>query len=48
MFLVRFFKVNKDSFVWDFVIGSVGLLVVSMNLMIEDVKKCIISLEELE
>ncbi|MFP6288109.1 N-6 DNA methylase [Helicobacter pylori] len=46
--LARLSKVNKDSFVWDFATGSAGLLVASMNLMIEDAKKCITSLEELE
>ncbi len=46
--LARLSKVNKDSFVWDFATGSTGLLVASMNLMIEDAKKCITSLEELE
>ncbi|MGN8459413.1 N-6 DNA methylase [Helicobacter pylori] len=46
--LARLSKVNKDSFVWDFATGSAGLLVASMNLMIEDAKKCIASPEELE
>lgn len=46
--LARLSKVNKDSFVWDFATGSAGLLVASMNLMIEYAKKCITSLEELE
>ncbi|MGL2655684.1 N-6 DNA methylase [Helicobacter pylori] len=46
--LARLSKVNKDSFVWDFATGSAGLLVASMNLMIEDAKKCITSPEELE
>ncbi|PUD02079.1 restriction endonuclease subunit M [Helicobacter pylori] len=46
--LARLSKVNKDSFVWDFATGSAGLLVASMNLMIEDTKKCITSPEELE
>ncbi|GAA9863650.1 N-6 DNA methylase [Helicobacter pylori] len=46
--LARLSKVNKDSFVWDFATGSAGLLVASMNLMIEDAKKRITSLEELE
>ncbi|MCQ2942938.1 N-6 DNA methylase [Helicobacter pylori] len=46
--LARLSKVNKDSFVWDFATGSAGLLVASMNLMIEDAKKCITNPEELE
>ncbi|MCH4609509.1 VRR-NUC domain-containing protein [Helicobacter pylori] len=46
--LARLSKVNKDSFVWDFATGSAGLLVASMNLMIEDAKKRITSPEELE
>ncbi|GAA6990740.1 hypothetical protein HpCHC75_14130 [Helicobacter pylori] len=46
--LARLSKVNKDSFVWDFATGSAGLLVASMNLMIEDAKRCITSPEELE
>ncbi|WQY11000.1 N-6 DNA methylase [Helicobacter pylori] len=46
--LARLSKVNKDSFVWDFATGSTGLLVASMNLMIEDAKKRITSPEELE
>ena len=43
--LARLSKVNKDSFVWDFATGSAGLLVASMNLMIEDAKKRITSPE---
>ncbi|WP_305868101.1 N-6 DNA methylase [Helicobacter pylori] len=46
--LAKLSKVNKDSFVWDFATGSAGLLVASMNLMIEDAKKRITSPEELE
>ncbi|GAA8958909.1 N-6 DNA methylase [Helicobacter pylori] len=46
--LARLSKVNKDSFVWDFATGSAGLLVASMNLMIEDAKRCITSPKELE
>ncbi len=46
--LARLSKVNKDSFVWDFATGSAGLLIASMNLMIEDAKRCITSPEELE
>ncbi len=46
--LARLSKVNKDSFVWDFATGSAGLLVASMNLMIEDAKKRITSPKELE
>ncbi|GAA9843429.1 N-6 DNA methylase [Helicobacter pylori] len=46
--LARLSKVNKDSFVWDFATGSAGLLVASMNLMIEDAKRCITSPKGLE
>ncbi|WP_104712282.1 N-6 DNA methylase [Helicobacter cetorum] len=46
--LAKLSKVNKDSFVWDFATGSAGLLVASMNLMIEDAKNSISSPEILE
>ncbi|MGN8480045.1 N-6 DNA methylase [Helicobacter pylori] len=46
--LARLSKVNKDSFVWDFATGSAGLLVASMNLMIEDAKNSIKSPEKQE
>lgn len=45
--LARLAKVNKDSYVWDFATGSAGLLVASMNEMLNDAKAKINSPEEL-
>ncbi len=39
--LARLARVNKDSYVWDFATGSAGLLVASMNEMLNDAKKTI-------
>ncbi len=45
--LVKLARVNKDSFVWDFATGSAGLLVASMNEMLNDAKNSITSPQEL-
>ncbi len=45
--LVKLARVNKDSFVWDFATGSAGLLVASMNEMLNDAKNTITSPQEL-
>ncbi len=42
------FRVNKDSYVWDFATGSAGLLVAAMNEMLIDARKNILSPEELK
>lgn len=46
--LARLARVNMDSYVWDFATGSAGLLVASMNIMMDDAKKKINSPEELQ
>lgn len=46
--LARLARVNMDSYVWDFATGSAGLLVASMNIMMDDAKKKIKSPEELQ
>lgn len=45
--LARLARVNMDSFVWDFATGSAGLLVASMNEMLNDAKNKIKSPEQL-
>lgn len=45
--LSRLARVNKDSYVWDFATGSAGLLVASMNEMLNDAKEKIKSPDEL-
>ena len=45
--LARLARVNKDSYVWDFATGSAGLLVASMNEMLNDAKEKIKSPDEL-
>lgn len=45
--LAKLTRINKDSYVWDFAIGSAGLLVASMNEMLIDAKNNIKSPEEL-
>ena len=45
--LARLARINKDSYVWDFATGSAGLLVASMNEMLNDAKKKIKSPDEL-
>lgn len=44
--LARLARVNKDSYVWDFATGSAGLLVASMNEMLNDAKAKIKSPDE--
>ena len=45
--LVKLARVNKDSYVWDFAMGSAGLLVAAMNEMLIDAKNEIKSHDEL-
>lgn len=45
--LARLARVDKDSYVWDFATGSAGLLVASMNEMLNDAKDKIKSPDEL-
>lgn len=45
--LVKLARVNKDSYVWDFATGSAGLLVASMNEMLDDARNKITSPDEL-
>ena len=45
--LVKLARVDKDSYVWDFAIGSAGLLVSAMNEMLIDAKNKIKSPEQL-
>ena len=45
--LARLARVNMDSYVWDFATGSAGLLVASMNEMLNDAKEKIKSPDEL-
>lgn len=35
-FMARLARVNKDSFVWDYALGSAGFLISAMKLMIQD------------
>lgn len=44
--LARLARVNMDSYVWDFATGSAGLLVASMNEMLNDAKEKIKSPDE--
>lgn len=44
--LARLARVHKDSYVWDFATGSAGLLVASMNEMLNDAKEKIKSPDE--
>lgn len=37
--LVHLARVNSDSYVWDFAMGSGGLLVAAMNVMLQDAKE---------
>jgi len=46
--LAKLARVNKDSYVWDLAMGSGGLLVSAMNLMLDDAKSKIKSPEELK
>ncbi len=45
--LAKLTRVNKDSYVWDFATGSAGLLVASMNEMLNDAELQIQSPDEL-
>jgi type IIS restriction enzyme M protein len=45
--LAKLARVNKDSYVWDFAMGSAGLLVAAMNEMLIDAKNTITSPDEL-
>ena len=45
--LARLARVNMDSYVWDFATGSAGLLVASMNEMLNDAKEKIKSPDDL-
>ncbi|MDA3042705.1 MULTISPECIES: N-6 DNA methylase [unclassified Campylobacter] len=46
--MARLCEVNKDSFVWDYALGSGGFLISAMKLMLEDAKKSIKSDTELK
>ncbi len=37
--MAKLCRVNKDSFVWDYALGSAGFLIAAMKLMIEDASK---------
>lgn len=45
--MARLCEVNKDSFVWDYALGTGGFLISAMRLMIEDAKNSIKSKDEL-
>lgn len=45
--MARLCRVNKDSYVWDFAVGSAGFLISAMHQMIADAKKTIKSPKEL-
>ncbi|MBZ4029724.1 N-6 DNA methylase [Ligilactobacillus salivarius] len=45
--LVKLARIDKDSYVWDFATGSAGLLVASMNEMLNDAREKITSPDEL-
>lgn len=45
--LVKLCRINRDSYVWDFAMGSAGLLVAAMNEMLSDAKNNIYSPEAL-
>ncbi len=47
-FMARLAGVNKDSYVWDYALGSAGFLISSMKLMIADAKEKIKSPAELQ
>ena len=47
-FMARLACVNKDSYVWDYALGSAGFLISSMKLMIADAKDKIKSPAELQ
>ena len=45
--MAKLAQVNKDSYVWDYAVGSAGFLISSMKLMIKDAKERIHSPKEL-
>ena len=45
--MAKIAQVNKDSYVWDYALGSAGFLISAMKLMLEDAKKKITSEKEL-
>ena len=45
--MAKLAQVNKDSFVWDYAVGSAGFLISSMKLMIRDAEERIHSSKEL-
>lgn len=46
--MARLAQVNKDSYVWDYAVGSAGFLISSMKIMIKDAEKRIRSPKELQ
>ena len=46
--MAKLVEVNKDSYVWDYAVGSAGFLISAMKLMLKDAEDKIKSLEELE
>lgn len=46
--MAKLAQVNKDSYVWDYAVGSAGFLVSSMKMMIKDAEKRITSPEKLK
>ena len=46
--MAKLCEVNKDSFVWDYTLGTGGFLIASMNLMIQDAQESIKSKDELQ
>ena len=46
--MARLCEVNKDSYVWDFAVGSAGFLISAMKLMIKDAEEKIKSQKERE
>lgn len=45
-FMAKLARVDKDSFVWDYAVGSAGFLISSMKLMIQDAEESIKSPEQ--
>ena len=46
--MARLCEVNKDSYVWDFAVGSAGFLISAMKLMVKDAEEKIKSPKEIE
>lgn len=46
--MAKLAQVNKDSYVWDYAVGSAGFLISSMKLMIKDAQERIKSPKELD